>query len=45
MVEAMKNIRPKLQDFYNALSDEQKTKFNIMSPAQSASSGAKHQND
>jgi hypothetical protein len=45
MVEAMKTIRPKLQDFYNALSDEQKAKFNIMSPAQSASSGAPQQND
>jgi len=45
MVEAMKTIRPKLQDFYNALSDEQKAKFNIMGPAQSASSGAQQQND
>jgi LTXXQ motif family protein len=39
MVEAMKTIRPKLQDFYNALSDEQRAKFNIMGPAQSASAG------
>ena len=37
MVEAMKAIRPKLQDFYTSLSDEQKAKFNIMGPAQGAS--------
>ena len=41
MVEAMKIIQPKLQDFYPALSDEQKAKFNIMGPAQSAASGAR----
>ena len=45
MVEAMKTIRPKLQDFYRSLSDEQKAKFNIMGPAQSAASGAQPQND
>ena len=45
MVEAMKTIRPKLQDFYTSLSDEQKAKFNIMGPAQSAASGAQPQND
>ena len=44
MVEAMKTIRPKLQDFYTSLSDEQKAKFNIMGPAQSASSGAQQEN-
>jgi hypothetical protein len=33
MVEAMNTVRPKLQAFYNALSDEQKAKFNIMGPA------------
>jgi hypothetical protein len=32
MVEAMNTVRPKLQAFYNALSDEQKAKFNIMGP-------------
>ena len=45
MVEAMKTIRPKLQDFYGSLNDEQKAKFNIMGPAQSASSGAQQEND
>jgi LTXXQ motif family protein len=44
MVEAMKTIRPKLQDFYTSLSDEQKAKFNIMGPAQSAASGAQPEN-
>jgi hypothetical protein len=33
MIEAMNTVRPKLQAFYNALSDEQKAKFNIMGPA------------
>ena len=32
MVEAMNVIRPKLQDFYASLNDEQKAKFNIMTP-------------
>jgi hypothetical protein len=32
MVEAMNAIRPKLQDFYASLNDEQKAKFNIMTP-------------
>jgi hypothetical protein len=32
MVEAMTAIRPKLQDFYASLNDEQKAKFNIMTP-------------
>ena len=32
MVEAMNAIRPKLQDFYGSLNDEQKAKFNIMAP-------------
>jgi len=35
MVEAMNVIRPKLQDFYASLNDEQKAKFNIMTPPQS----------
>ena len=43
IVEAMKTIRPKLQDFYTSLSDEQKARFNIMGPAQSASSGVQQQ--
>jgi hypothetical protein len=36
MVEAMNAIRPKLQDFYASLNDEQKAKFNIMTPPQGA---------
>ncbi len=28
----MNTIRPKLQDFYASLNDEQKAKFNIMGP-------------
>jgi hypothetical protein len=32
MVDAMSAIRPKLQDFYASLNDEQKAKFNIMTP-------------
>jgi LTXXQ motif family protein len=32
MLEAMNAIRPKLQDFYASLDDEQKAKFNIMTP-------------
>jgi HAMP domain-containing protein len=32
MVEAMKSVRPKLESFYATLSDEQKAKFNIMTP-------------
>jgi LTXXQ motif family protein len=39
IVEAMKAVRPKLQDFYASLSDEQKAAFNTMGPPpQSASS-------
>jgi hypothetical protein len=45
MVEAIKIIKPKLQTFYAALSDEQKAKFNIMGPAQSATAGAAPQNE
>ena len=43
MVGAMKTIRPKLQDFYASLSDEQKAKFNIMGPGQNASSDARRE--
>ncbi len=32
MVDAMKTVRPKLEDFYASLSDEQKARFNIMGP-------------
>lgn len=41
MVDAIKAIRPKLQDFYATLSDEQKAQFNTMGPApQNASSSS-----
>jgi hypothetical protein len=36
MVEATNAIRPKLQDFYASLNDEQKAKFNIMTPPPTA---------
>jgi len=45
MVEAMKIIRPRLEAFYASLNDEQKAKFNIMGPAQSASAGGAQQNE
>jgi LTXXQ motif family protein len=45
MVEAMKIVRPKLQAFYASLNDEQKAKFNIMGPAQSAAASAAQQNE
>jgi hypothetical protein len=32
MAEALKVIRPKLEDFYASLNDEQKARFNILSP-------------
>jgi len=32
MVDAINTIRPKLQDFYASLNDDQKAKFNIMGP-------------
>jgi hypothetical protein len=47
MVEAMNTIRPKLQDFYASLNDDQKAKFNIMgappnASAQDEGAGARH---
>jgi len=41
MVEAMNTIRPKLQDFYASLKDDQKAKFNIMGPPPNASAQQK----
>jgi hypothetical protein len=32
MIDAIKSVRPDLQNFYASLSDEQKAKFNTMSP-------------
>ena len=37
MVNAMNTVRPKLQDFYASLNDDQKAKFNIMAPPPNAS--------
>jgi hypothetical protein len=42
MVDAMHAIRPKLQDFYSSLSDEQKARFNTMGP-QNASAATERQ--
>jgi hypothetical protein len=36
MVDAMNTVRPKLQDFYSLLNDDQKAKFNIMGPPPNA---------
>ena len=41
MVDAMNTIRPKLQDFYASLNDDQKAKFNIMGPPPNASAQQK----
>ncbi len=32
MVEALKTVRPKLEEFYASLNDEQKARFNILPP-------------
>jgi LTXXQ motif family protein len=37
MVDALKTIRPKLEDFYTSLSDEQKARLNTMQPPKKAS--------
>ena len=36
MVGAMRSVRPKLEDFYTSLNDEQKARFNTMGPPPSA---------
>jgi hypothetical protein len=36
MVNAMNTVRPKLQDFYASLNDDQEAKFNIMAPPPNA---------
>jgi hypothetical protein len=38
MIDAMNTVRPKLENFYASLSDEQKAKFNTMGPPQDTSS-------
>ena len=40
MLEAMKTVRPKLQQFYASLDDEQKARFDTMGPPQGASAQA-----
>jgi len=40
MLEAMKTVRPKLQQFYASLDDEQKAMFDTMGPPQGASAQA-----
>ena len=37
MVEALKTVRPKLEDFYASLNDEQKARFNVLSLPHQAS--------
>jgi hypothetical protein len=44
MVDAMNTIRPKLQAFYTSLSDDQKARFNTMSPPQNASAATQGSN-
>ncbi len=34
MADAIKSVRPDLQNFYASLSDEQKAKFNTIGPAE-----------
>jgi LTXXQ motif family protein len=36
MADAIKSVRPGLQDFYASLSDEQKAKFNTIGPPPNA---------
>ena len=38
MVDALKTIRPKLEDFYALLNDEQKARFNTIGPPPQAAS-------
>jgi hypothetical protein len=38
MADAIKSVRPDLQNFYASLSDEQKARFNTMGPPPKAAS-------
>jgi LTXXQ motif family protein len=38
MADAIKSVRPDLQNFYASLSDEQKAKFNTIGPPPKATS-------
>ena len=38
LADAIKSVRPDLQNFYASLSDEQKAKFNTMGPPPKATS-------
>ncbi|MGA9206207.1 MAG: Spy/CpxP family protein refolding chaperone, partial [Terriglobales bacterium] len=42
MVEALKTVRPKLEDFYASLNDEQKARFNILTPPHQAAPQPEH---
>jgi hypothetical protein len=43
MVEAMKAVRPKLEQFYASLNDEQKARFNAIGPPQNPASQPRYQ--
>ena len=43
MADAIKSVRPSLENFYASLSDEQKAKFNMMGPRPQSSSKAQTQ--
>ena len=43
MADAIKSVRPSLENFYASLSDEQKAKFNMMGPPPQSSSQAQTQ--
>src|SRR5262249_28600413 len=45
MLQAVQTVRPALDKFYAALSDEQKARFNAVAPADKAAATAKDQND
>jgi LTXXQ motif family protein len=43
MADAIKSVRPELQNFYASLSDEQKAKFNTMGPPLNGAPARQHQ--
>jgi len=45
MLAAVKTVRPALESFYRSLSDEQKARFNAISPANDAEAAGKDQRD
>jgi hypothetical protein len=42
MTDAIKSVRPDLQNFYASLSDEQKARFNTVGPPPKATSSQRH---